>query len=39
MLRGEVEVEQDEWQPVVLAWQTWTDKATPGIVLVAITEP
>ncbi len=39
MVRGEAEVAQDEWQPVLLAWETWTEAVTPGIVLEAIAEP
>ena len=39
MLRGEDEVSQDEWQPVLLHWQEWTDEVTPAIALEAIAEP
>ena len=39
MVRGEDEVSQDEWQPVLLHWQEWTDEVTPAIALEAIAEP
>jgi hypothetical protein len=39
MLRGDREVPPDEWQSLLLAWETWAGRATPGVMLVAIAWP
>jgi hypothetical protein len=36
MVRGGVEVGEEEWQRVLLDWQTWTADVLPGIALEAI---
>ncbi len=39
MLRGDVEVGQDEWQQVLLDWRNWTDADAAAITLESIAEP
>jgi hypothetical protein len=39
LLRGQVEVGQDEWQSLLLDWHTWTESLGRPIVLVATAEP
>jgi hypothetical protein len=38
MLRGDVEVGEDEWQQILLDWQMWTGPAAPALRLAAIAD-
>lgn len=38
ILRGDVEVGEDEWQQILLDWQMWTGAAAPAMTLAAIAQ-